>query len=56
MKKLIFALWAFCGVQALSAQTLEKMNWFNEPEQWEIKELMTHLFIMPNTEESSRLR
>ena len=38
MKKLIFALWAFCGVQALSAQTLEKMNWFNEPEQWEVKD------------------
>ena len=26
-----------CGVMSLSAQTLEKMQWFNEPESWSIK-------------------
>ncbi len=32
---LAMALTAFCGIA--NAQSLEKMQWFNEPEQWEIK-------------------
>ena len=38
MKKLLFSLLMMIGVQASFAQTLEKMQWFNEPEQWEIKD------------------
>ena len=36
-KRLItgMALWA--SLQCGMAQSLEKMQWFNEPEQWEIK-------------------
>ena len=35
MKKLFLAMLTFISTQAM-AQTLEKMQWFNEPEQWEI--------------------
>ena len=31
MKKLLFSLLMMIGVQASFAQTLEKMQWFNEP-------------------------
>ena len=41
----IVASLQFCG-----AQSLDKMQWFNEPEQWEIKDkslsMQTLLFIM----------
>ncbi|MDE5843112.1 MAG: DUF1349 domain-containing protein [Muribaculaceae bacterium] len=38
MRKYIFcALILMCGL-TLKAQSLEKMNWFNEPSQWEIKD------------------
>lgn len=37
MRKAIFAaLFAALMIQGAQAQTLEKMQWFNEPEQWEI--------------------
>lgn len=31
----------------LNAQSLAKMNWFNEPEQWEIKDKNTFSFFVP---------
>ncbi|MDE6559007.1 MAG: DUF1349 domain-containing protein [Muribaculaceae bacterium] len=38
MRKYIFCtLILMCGL-TLKAQSLEKMNWFNEPSQWEIKD------------------
>ena len=37
MKKLLFGLLMAVVAQTSFAQTLEKMHWFNEPEQWEIK-------------------
>ncbi|PWB19058.1 DUF1349 domain-containing protein [Flavobacterium sp. HTF] len=37
MKKIIFSALILFLVQNLSAQSLNKMQWFNEPEKWEIK-------------------
>ena len=37
MKKITLAVLFLFLIQNLSAQTLEKMQWFNEPEKWEIK-------------------
>lgn len=36
MKTKLLALLAMLPFQPASAQTLEKMNWFNEPSQWHI--------------------
>lgn len=42
MKKIIIiAIAALLGKMA-GAQTLEKMNWFNEPEKWEISSGTTY--------------
>ena len=32
------------------AQSLEKMQWFNEPEQWEIKDNTLAMFVTPKTD------
>lgn len=32
------------------AQSLEKMQWFNEPEQWEIKDKTLSMFVTPKTD------
>ncbi|WP_443944700.1 DUF1349 domain-containing protein [Pedobacter sp. AW1-32] len=37
MKKILFVLCLFFSAAQLNAQSLEKMQWFNEPEQWQIK-------------------
>ena len=36
MKKIFMTAFAALLFQTVSAQTLEKMNWYNEPENWEI--------------------
>ena len=36
-KQLILGLALGASLQAGMAQTLEKMQWFNEPEQWKIE-------------------
>ena len=37
MKKLFLTLVCLCGAMMVSAQTLENMQWFNEPENWSVK-------------------
>jgi len=37
MKKILFVLSLMFSAAQLKAQSLEKMQWFNEPEQWQIK-------------------
>lgn len=37
MKKIILSCLGILLASSMSAQTLEKMLWFNEPEQWQIK-------------------
>lgn len=50
MKKILLGLFAFLSVQSVSAQTLEKMQWFNEPEQWEIKDNTLSMFVTPQSD------
>lgn len=50
MKKLFLSALALLAVQCVSAQSLEKMNWFNEPEQWEVKEGTLSMFVTPQTD------
>jgi regulation of enolase protein 1 (concanavalin A-like superfamily) len=37
MKKMLLSLCLLFGLTEIKAQTLSKMQWYNEPEQWEIK-------------------
>ncbi len=50
MKKILLGLFAFLSVQSASAQTLEKMQWFNEPKQWEIKDNTLSMFVTPQSD------
>lgn len=50
MKKILLGLFAFLSVQSASAQTLEKMQWFNEPEQWKIKDNTLSMFVTPQSD------
>lgn len=50
MKKRLLAVVALTSLFAAknaSAQSLEKMNWFNEPEKWEIKDKKTFKMFVP---------
>ena len=38
MKRYFFTLILAISTMALSAQTLERMQWFNEPENWSIED------------------
>lgn len=49
-KKTISTLFALLIMQMLSAQTLEKMQWFNEPEQWEIKDKAVSMYVTPQSD------
>ena len=51
MKKILFGLLA-AGMFAVNAQaqTLEKMNWFNEPTEWSIKDGCLSMFVTPNSD------
>ena len=49
-KKLFYALLAGLLTQASVAQTLERMQWFNEPEQWEIIGNRLTMDITPQTD------
>jgi regulation of enolase protein 1 (concanavalin A-like superfamily) len=37
MKNILLIVFTLFVTQNISAQSLEKMQWFNEPEKWEIK-------------------
>ena len=51
MRKFILAGLFFLGsVQLGWAQSLEKMQWFNEPEQWEIKENTLIVSVTPQSD------
>ncbi|TZF93664.1 DUF1349 domain-containing protein [Chryseobacterium panacisoli] len=50
MKKLILGFCALFLIQKLSAQSLEKMTWFNEPEKWEIKNNSLSMFVTPQSD------
>ncbi|PZP49576.1 MAG: DUF1349 domain-containing protein [Pseudopedobacter saltans] len=50
MKKILMAIALFAGLQNISAQKLEKMQWFNEPEKWEVKNNSLSMFVTPKTD------
>lgn len=50
MKKGMMGLLALLLSGTISAQTLEKMQWFNEPSQWEIKDKKLTLFATPQSD------
>ncbi|RXM41204.1 DUF1349 domain-containing protein [Chryseobacterium sp. CH21] len=50
MKKLLLGFCMLFLIQKLSAQTLEKMIWFNEPEKWEIKNNSLSMFVTPQSD------
>lgn len=50
MKKIILSIVAFITVQTGFAQTLEKMQWFNEPKKWEIKNNALTMQVTPQSD------
>ncbi len=50
MKKLFLGFCTLFLIQKFSAQTLEKMTWFNEPEKWEIKNNSLSMFVTPQSD------
>ena len=50
MKKIILGVFALLAMETTSAQTLEKMQWFNEPAQWEIKDKTLSMFVTPQSD------
>ncbi|SFW88149.1 DUF1349 domain-containing protein [Chitinophaga sancti] len=50
MKKILWTVVSLISMQTVSAQTLEKMQWFNEPAKWEIKDKTLTMFVTPQTD------
>ena len=50
MKKIILGLIGFAMAQTGFAQSLEKMQWFNEPQKWEIKHNALTMSVTPQSD------
>lgn len=50
MKKTIWTIAALLSLHAAGAQTLEKMQWYNEPQKWEINNKTLTMFVTPQTD------
>lgn len=50
MKKIFLSMLALLAFEVASAQSLEKMQWFNEPEKWEIKNNALSMFVTPQSD------
>ena len=51
MKKIIFTSLVFLTFfEGFKAQSLEKMTWFNEPFQWEIKDKKLTMMVTPQSD------
>ena len=50
MKKVCLSLLMGLMVQMTFGQTLEKMQWFNEPEQWEVKNNVLSMSVTPQSD------
>ncbi|WPQ60493.1 DUF1349 domain-containing protein [Chitinophaga sancti] len=50
MKKILWTVASLIAMQSLSAQTLEKMQWYNEPARWDIKDKALTMFVTPQTD------
>ncbi|MBP1650518.1 MAG: hypothetical protein H6Q26_675 [Bacteroidetes bacterium] len=50
MKKILWTVAALIAMHTVSAQTLEKMQWYNEPARWDIKDKALTMFVTPQTD------
>lgn len=50
MKKILLCLLAGMAAQTLFAQTLEKMQWFNEPERWSVENNTLTMQVTPHSD------
>ena len=50
MKKLLFFVVTILISSNVMAQSLEKMQWFNEPEKWEIKNNTLSMYVTPQSD------
>lgn len=50
MRKLLFILIVIFSVLSVKAQTLEKMQWFNEPEKWTVENQALSMFVTPKSD------
>lgn len=50
MRKLLFILVVISSVLSVKAQTLEKMQWFNEPEKWTVENQTLSMFVTPKSD------
>ena len=50
MRKLLFILVVISSVLSVKAQTLEKMQWFSEPEKWTVENQALSMFITPKSD------
>ena len=50
MRKNLFLIIVFMSTLASKGQTLERMQWFNEPESWEIKDGTLTMNVTPHSD------
>lgn len=50
MKKYFLFLIGLCAMNGLSAQTLDRMQWFNEPESWEVNDNVLTMDVTPQSD------
>ncbi|MFD2284599.1 DUF1349 domain-containing protein [Pedobacter petrophilus] len=50
MKKILLALVILFSLNELNAQSLDKMQWFNEPEKWEVKNNSLTMQVTPGSD------
>jgi len=49
-KRLILGMAFWASLQCGMAQSLEKMQWFNEPEQWKIENQALTMYVPPQSD------
>ena len=49
-KRVLSILFIAMSLQSVMAQSLEKMQWFNEPEEWEIEGRTLSMFVTPQSD------
>lgn len=50
MKKILITLSLLLSLNEMKAQSLDKMHWYNEPEQWQIKNNSLVMQVTPNSD------
>lgn len=50
MKRLIILIACFLCTSALTAQSFDRMQWFNEPEKWEVKNNVLTMDVTPHSD------